>query len=219
MVADSSNARVLIYKKIPKKNGQKPSIVLGQNNLTTCVLLNNGSGVAGAPSDANFSYPAGVWTDGKKLVVTDEDESRVLIWNSFPKNNFQPADIVLGQPNFTTNVINNNGSGGTGSPSAKNMNMPYDGVFSNGTQLFIDDQKNQRILIWNTFPTTNFQPADVVLGQPNFGCGVENNDGTGCTGGSPSAANLSNPTGIVQVGNQLIVADGGNNRFLIYNGM
>ena len=218
VVADSSNARVLIYKKIPKKSGQKPSIVLGQNNLTTCVTLNSGSGVSGAPSAANFSYPAGVWTDGKRLVVTDEDENRVLIWNSFPKKNFQPADIVLGQPNFTSNVINNNGSNVTGSPSAKNMNMPYDGVFSNGTQLFIDDQKNQRILIWNTFPTTNFQPADVVLGQPNFSCGVRNNDGTGCTGGSASAVNLDDPTGIVQVGNQLIVADGGNNRFLIYNG-
>ena len=218
VVADSSNARVLIYKKIPKKNGQKPNIVLGQNNFTTCVLLNNGTGASGSPSAANFSYPAGVWTDGTKLVVTDEDESRVLIWKTFPKTNFQPADIVLGQPNFTTNVINNNGSNVTGSPSAKNMNMPYDGVFSNGTQLFVDDQKNQRILIWNTFPTSNFQPADVVLGQPNFTCGVANNDGSGCTGGSPSAANLSNPTGIVQIGNQLIVADGGNNRFLIYNG-
>ena len=151
--------------------------------------------------------------------MTDEDESRVLIWKTFPKTNFQPADIVLGQPNFTTNVINNNGSNVTGSPSAKNMNMPYDGVFSNGTQLFVDDQKNQRILIWNTFPTSNFQPADVVLGQPNFTCGVANNDGSGCTGGSPSATNLSNPTGIVQIGNQLIVADGGNNRFLIYNGL
>lgn len=218
VVADSSNARVLIYKKIPKKNGAKASIVLGQNNFTTCVTLNNGTGASGSPSAANFSYPAGVWTDGTRLVVTDEDESRVLIWKTFPKKNFQPADIVLGQPNFTANVINNNGSNVTGSPSAKNMNKPYDGVFSNGTQLFVDDQKNQRILIWNTFPTSNFQPADVVLGQPNFTCGVANNDGTGCISGSPSAVNLSDPTGIVQIGNQLIVADG-NNRFLIYNGL
>jgi hypothetical protein len=219
VVADSSNARVLIYKKIPKKNGAKASIVLGQNNFTTCVALNDGTGTSGSPSAANFSYPAGVWTDGTRLVVTDEDESRILIWKTFPKKNFQPADIVLGQPNFTTNVINNNGSNFTGAPSAKNMNMPYDGVFSNGTQLFVDDQKNQRILIWNTFPTSNFQSADVVLGQPNFTCGVADNDGSGCTQGSPSASNLDNPTGIVQIGNQLIVADGGNNRFLIYNGL
>jgi hypothetical protein len=219
VVADSSNARVLIYKKIPKKSGQKPSVVLGQGNFTTCVTLNNGQGASGSPSAANLSYPAGVWTDGKRLVVTDEDESRVLIWNKFPKKNFQKADIVLGQPGFTSNVINNNGSNASGLQSASNMNMPYDGVFSNGTQLFVDDQKNQRILVWNTFPTQNFQAADVVLGQPNFNCGVRDNDGSGCTQGTPSANNLDDPTGIFQIGNQLIVADGGNNRFLIYNGM
>jgi hypothetical protein len=58
----------------------------------------------------------------------------------------------------------------------------------------------------------------VLLGQPTFTCGVADNDGTGCTQGSPSASNLDGPTGIVQIGNQLIVADG-NNRFLIYNGL
>ncbi len=119
VVADSSNSRVLIYKKIPKKNGQKPSIVLGQGNLTTCSPLNNGTGSSGPPSAANFSYPAGVWTDGKRLVVTDEDESRVPIWEKFPKKNFQKADIVLGQPDFTSNVIDNNGSGGSGVPGPK----------------------------------------------------------------------------------------------------
>src|SRR5208283_2144935 len=219
VVADSSNARVLIYKKIPKKNGQKPNIVLGQGNFTTCVTLNNGTGASGSPSAANFSYPAGVWTDGTRLVVTDEDESRVLIWKKFPKKNFQKADIVLGQPGFTSAVINNNGSNGSGSPSASNMNMPYDGVFSNGTQLFVDDQKNERILVWNTFPTLNFQPADVVLGQPNFSCAVANNDGTGCHQGAPSANNLDEVTGIFQINNQLIVGDGGNSRYLIYDGL
>lgn len=89
VVADSSNSRVLIYKRIPKKNGQKPSIVLGQGSLTTCSPLNDGTGSSGAPSAANFSYPAGVWTDGKRLVVTDEDESRVLIWKSFRKRIFR----------------------------------------------------------------------------------------------------------------------------------
>jgi len=217
VVADSSNARVLIFNKIPKKNGQKPNFVLGQNNFKTCVTLNNGKGTSGGPSAANFSYPAGVWTDGKRIVVTDEDESRVLIWNKFPKKNFQPADVVLGQPDFSSDVVNNNGSGGSGLPSAKNMNMPYDGVFSNGTQLFVDDQMNNRILVWNTFPTANFTAADVVIGQPNFTCGVANNDGT-CHVGTASASNLSQPTGVFQTGNQLIVTDG-NSRYLIYNGM
>lgn len=218
VVADSSNARVLIYNRIPAINGQRADVVLGQNNFKTCVILNNGTGSTGSPSAANFSYPAGVWTDGTRLVVTDEDENRVLIWNTFPKKDFQAADIVLGQPGFASNVVNNNGANGSGPPSASNMNMPYDGVYSNGTELFVGDQMNNRILVWNTFPTANFAPADVVLGQPNFTCGVEDNDGTGCVEGAPSANNLSEPAGVSQVGNQLVVADG-NGRYLIYNGM
>ena len=215
VVADSSNARVLIYNRVPGISGQRASLVLGQNNFKTCVTLNNGTGASGSPSAANFSYPAGVWTDGTRLVVTDEDENRVLIWKKFPTKNFQPADIVLGQPSFTSDVADNDGSNSSGPPTASNLKMPYDGVFSNGTQLFIDDQMNNRILVWNTFPTANFAPADVVLGQPNFACGVANNDGTGCVTGGPSANNLSHPTGITQVGSQLIVVDG-NSRYLIY---
>lgn len=216
VVADSSNSRVLIYKKIPTKNGAAPDIVLGQQNLSTCVTLNNGSGATGAPTAANFTYPAGVWTDGTRVVVTDEDESRVLIWKKFPKKNFQPADIVLGQPSFTTDTKNNNGSNSTGSPSAQNLNQPYDGVYSDGTQLFVDDQENQRILIWNKFPTKNFQAADVVLGHQTFNCGVADDDGT-CKEGPTSANNFSEVTGITEVGKQLIVCDG-QARYLIFDG-
>ena len=218
VVADSSNSRVLIYKKIPTKNGQAPDIVLGQGNLKTCVALNNGKGSAGSANAMNFSYPAGVWTDGKRLVVTDEDENRVLIWKKFPTKNFQKADIVLGQPSFTSAVVNNNGSGSEGAPSPRNLSAPYDGVFSNGTQLFVDDQMNQRILVWAKFPTKNFKPADFVLGQPNFACAARDSTGTSCARGLPSAQNFDNSTGIFQVSNQLIVNDGGNSRYLIFDG-
>ena len=30
------------------------------------------------------------------------------------------------------------------------------------------DTQNNRVLIWNTIPTKNNQPADLVLGAPNF---------------------------------------------------
>jgi len=56
-----------------------------------------------------------------------------------------------------------------------------------------------------------------VLGQPNFTCSVFNDDGL-CNEGSPSANNLADPSGIIQIGNQLIVTDE-NGRLLIYNGM
>lgn len=217
VVGDESNSRVMIWTKIPKKNGTAAKIVLGQPNFNSCGVENNdGTGKSGAPSQRTLADPSGVWTDGKRIVVLDGDNNRIMIWTKFPKMNFQPADIVLGQPDFASNTPNNNGSGGSGSPSAKNLDFPFDGVFSNGTQLFAVDQANNRILVWNTFPTTNFQPADVVLGQPNFSCGVASNDGSGCAGGAPSASNLDQPTGVYQFGTQLIVTDGSNSRYLIF---
>jgi len=124
---------------------------------------------------------------------------------------------VLGQNNFTCNVSNNNGTCVSGSVSANNLDAPYVGIFSNGTQLFVADFFNSRVLVWNTFPTGNFQAADVVLGQNNFTCGAPNNDGT-CGSGSPSANNLNLPNGVFQSGNRLIVSDEGNSRFLVYKG-
>jgi hypothetical protein len=216
VVGDSSNNRVLIWNKIPTTDGQPPDLVLGQNNSTTCVTNNNGSGAAGAPSAANFDYPAGVWTDGKKLVVADADNNRVLIWKKFPKSSFQPANVVLGQLNFTTNAKDNDGSGGVGAnPNHSGLDFPYY-LISNGSQLFVADEGNNRVLVWNN-PKSNFQHADVVLGQPNFTCGVRNNDGTGCVSGATSAKNLSEPRGFFIFKKQLVVTDGSNHRYLIFN--
>jgi len=32
----------------------------------------------------------------------------------------------------------------------------------------VADTQNNRVLIWNSIPTQNNQPADLVLGQPNL---------------------------------------------------
>src|SRR5699024_5317463 len=107
---------------------------------------------------------------GTKLIVADQNNSRVLIWNTIPTSNHKQADIVLGQPNFTTSPPN---TGGLGPATLNGSN----GVASDGTKLVVGDRFNNRILIWNSFPTTNNQPADVVLGQPNFTTNTENTGG------------------------------------------
>lgn len=46
------------------------------------------------------------------------------------------------------------------------LNHP-NGIASDGTHFVVCDTWNNRILIWNSFPTENTQ-ADVVLGQKDF---------------------------------------------------
>jgi hypothetical protein len=139
---------------------------------------------------------------GSKLVVADQNNSRVLIWNTVPTANHQQADVVLGQPDFSTHTPNYGGM------SARNFNGT-NSVASDGTKLIVGDRNNHRVLIWNTFPTANFQPADVVLGQPDFTTGTSNTGGvTGSSMDEPCAW---------MGGSKLFVADRLNARVLVWN--
>jgi hypothetical protein len=199
VVTDTNNNRVLIWNSIPTTSGQAADLVLGQMDFTTCTPNR------GLSADANtLNGPAGVWSDGTRLVVADSINNRVLIWNSIPTINDQPADLVLGQSNFTSVAIN---QGIT--PSNVTMRHPYDGVYFNNTQLFVADADNNRVLVWDSFPTSNDQPADKVLGQPDIAT---------VTVGT-SDMKMSAPGGIFLYGKQLIVGDTANSRYLIFNGL
>ncbi|MFH1801495.1 MAG: hypothetical protein ABH804_01535 [archaeon] len=99
-----------------------------------------------------FNHQGGIASDGEHLILADRNNNRILIWNSLPEENSEP-DIVLGQDNFFTN---NPGSG------LDKLNWPVS-VATDGIHLIVADTYNHRILIWNTFPTTNGKPADIVL--------------------------------------------------------
>ena len=149
----------------------------------------------------NYAYNA--TTDGNKVYVADEANSRILIWNTITPIAGSSADVVLGQPNFTSNAVNNGGI------TARSLGYA-ESVFSDGTHLFAVDWQNNRVLIWNTIPTTNFQPADVVVGQPDMTSGLGNNGGIG-------ARTLLEPESVYSDGVKLVVTDTGNNRVLIWN--
>jgi hypothetical protein len=147
----------------------------------------------------------------------------VLIWNDFPTNNLTPADVVLGQDDFVSNAANDTNQDGVENltPSESTFDFSFSGaVFSKNGQLFVADYGNNRVLIWDTFPTTNFAPADVVLGQFDFSLSTENDaDHDGAADGAPSATTLFGPSGLYVEGNQLIVADRDNHRYLIYEAL
>ncbi|VAW54351.1 hypothetical protein MNBD_GAMMA06-294 [hydrothermal vent metagenome] len=224
VVVDSGNNRVLIWNTIPTENGTPADIILGQQSFTNCARNDSDDdGIADNATASTLNNPFGVWTDGTRLVVLDTDNNRTLIWNNFPTGNFTPADIVLGQNDFLNTAENDDDqdgiTDGDGSiASARTLNGPLNGVYSNGEQLFITDSENNRILVWNTFPTDNFTPADTVLGQSDFAnITINDDDQDNVEDTNASARTLSYPSGIYQLNKQLIVADGDNNRYLIYN--
>lgn len=104
-----------------------------------------------------FNHPTAIVTDGTRLALADRNNNRVLIWNELPTAN-EESDLVLGQPDFTSN------NPGTG---ADQMNWPV-AMSVGGGKLLVADSYNDRILVWNSFPTQNGQPADFILTGSDF---------------------------------------------------
>lgn len=104
-----------------------------------------------------FNHPGNMATDGRRLLLADMRNNRVLIWNGLPTGNTEP-DIVLGQADF---ISNNPGL------AADKLNWPV-GVATDGERVIVADTENNRVLIWNEFPTRSGEPADIVLGEPDM---------------------------------------------------
>lgn len=197
-VSDTAQNRVFIWNSIPNTKYAEPDIILGQ---TTAESSQRNSG--GLVSNSSLLYPSGIWSDGKKLVVADSWNHRVLIWLEFPANNGQPADIVLGQPNFSTNQPNITGQ--AANPNSNSLHWPY-GVWSDGSNLWIADTGNRRVLYFKNFPTANSTHADGVIGKPNmFSRDYENRDPVW-----PYSVKVNHK-------NQMIVADTQFYRVLVWN--
>jgi len=190
LIPNSGGNRVLVYNPSPTVNGAEATLVLGQADFTTTI---SGAGAS------NLNSPGAVWTDGTRVVVADSGNNRVLVWSSFPVVNGQPASVVLGQPGFGT-------GSSPGTPTASSMSYPTS-VASDGTRLFVTDYGSNRVLIWNSFPTVNGQPADAVLGQASF---------SGSSSGI-SSTTLNQPMGVAVAGSVLFVCDAENSRTLVYS--
>ncbi len=229
-VADTFNNRVLIWNSLPNGNGQPADVVVGQTDFTSRKPV-----VTDATS---VRAPQGVWFgtgSDKRFYVADTQNSRVMIWNSIPTKNNQPADVVLGQPNFTT-LIQVDLTQAALNAQTNTMLNPVS-VTTDGSHLYVTDLGHNRVLIWNSLPTANQAPADVEIGQKDFQSAIANDaaglatlpggGGTCASNGTDTSGNptypfvceksLSFPRFALSDGTRLFVADGGNDRVLIFN--
>ena len=159
MVSDTGQNRVFIWNQVPATNHQSPDVTLGQVEASGV-----GRNAGGSATASTLLYPSGLWTDGERLLVADAWNHRVLIWLTFPTQDGQPADVVLGQPDFAGCEPNVEGQAAT--PSARSLNWPY-GLWSDGEALWIADTGNRRVLYFERMPTESYAAADAVIGQPD----------------------------------------------------
>jgi uncharacterized protein (TIGR03437 family) len=221
-VADTDNNRVLIWFTIPQSNNAPADVVLGQPDFTRN-LVNNGQG--NIPTANSMRGPQGVWIQNGRLFVADTNNNRVLIWNSIPRSNHQNADVVLGAPNFNT-FVQPDLTRAQLDAQANTLLTPVS-VTSDGQRLLVSDLGHNRVLVWRTIPTSNQQAADLVLGQKTFTTATPNNSKELCAAAGKDAAGndlfpqsceatLEFPRFALSDGRYLFVADGGNDRILVY---
>ena len=198
-VADLINNRVLRYHS-PLTTGAMADLVLGQPDEFT------GTQNTGGRSEFTLALPSGVavGADGS-LYVGEFSNSRAVRYNA-PLFSFDAADLVLGEPNFTTPF--------TPGTSAKSLGATTDVMLDQTGNLFVSDITTGRVLKFSPPRTMNEPSADLVIGQPDFTTLRD----PGCFSGfGVSASTLCDPRGLaIDCAGNLYVADLANNRVLIY---
>jgi flagellar hook capping protein FlgD len=189
LVGDSRG--ILIWNTIPTVSGTPADVIIGQDDFNTNEKI--------ASADRLRSVPFFILTPDQKLIVSDLNGNRVLIFDQIPTVNGASADLVIGQTSFTTSTI------GLGPDK---LNYPGYPALAPDGKLFIPDAKNNRVLVYNSVPTVSGASADYVLGQIDMNSNIE--------GLSPTEFNYPYSVDISRTG-KMAIADRLNNRVLIYN--
>lgn len=161
------------------------------------------------PTPSTMFGPRGacLGADGS-LWVADTGHHRLLGWSQLPTQDATPADYCIGQPDFYRE-----GRNAKSEPSATSLNVPS-GLCACGEGLAVADGWNHRVLIWRQLPSRQNQPADLVLGQADFHAAEQNRGSP-----APTASSLFWPFAVAWDGKRLWVADTGNRRVLVWNGL
>ncbi len=187
-VADTQNSRVLIWNQVPSSSAQAPDLVLGQPDLHTRHEADLTKGVYEA-DEKRMLDPVSVSVSDGRLFVADLGFNRVLIYNSVPVQSYAPADVVVGQPDFSSSEPNN-------SEALCRALGPLD-----------DDGSRSE----NETPPTNVPLAVPLPPQKAAIDPDEVRYPKRCEG------TLNFPRFALAVGQRLFVADSGNDRILVYH--
>ena len=158
LVVDSGR-RVLVYPAGVATNGVALRIMGLDPTVST----------SGQQTAISLNVPFGVTGTSAGIVVADSGNNRLMVFPSvetWPTEGTQlspTATAVIGQTNFTSVKANQ----GQGDSSAGSFNFPSQAAFS-GSELFVADSQNNRVLVFNVSPTGVTNTASRVIGQLDF---------------------------------------------------
>ncbi|MEO1333428.1 MAG: NHL repeat-containing protein [Myxococcota bacterium] len=215
-VADTLNNRVVFYDDVfARANGADADGVLGQSDLESgesirlqsCSDLGDGSvdcfGSIVDPAARMFE-PAGLRFDGDRLYVSDQGNSRILVFESAFDPAPVPASSVLGQGSFLT-ADRGVGTSILNGPKGLTIGPAPD---ASGSRLYAVDQRNHRIVAWTSDADGSVSP-DILIGQQGY-LGNAQNEPRDNTFAAPVAVDIDPTTG------KLFVVDESNSRVLRY---
>ncbi len=133
-------ARIVGWNPAPQASHAPIDFAIGQPSLLVDTANNGGVSARSLGGGRNA-----LTIDQGKLIVADPANNRVLVWNAVPSSSGAPADVVLGQPDFTSSSPGASGS---------QMNGPSSVAVFDGN-LVVSDTGNVRLLVFDGVPTSS----------------------------------------------------------------
>ena len=224
-VTDTMNARILLWKSFPTRNGQPADVILSGRQ-------------GGGQQRTDIVWPWGVWTNGQKLAVASTRGSALLVWNQFPTWDDQLPDFyVTAKDQFgTPRTITSDGKSLTVSDHNAKVSVPgvpasvgavgsasitffwksfptsdasYDFYMPGWMQgTFTKDKKlillGDKLYIWNKFPENANDRADLAVGRTGPG-----GEGFYFEGGDGA--------GVIEINGSLYISLYNGNKIVVYN--
>jgi trimeric autotransporter adhesin len=168
------------------------------------------SGDGGASASADVDLPGGIWTDANgDLFIADSGNARIRIVNT------QSSPITVGGTTIQSGdieTIAGGGTGGDGGPATSaQLALPWDAAEDAAGNVYIVDQGNNRIRVWNKGTTTvtvfgvSVKAGDIATVAGNGSAGWSGD------GGQATLATLNAPSSIAfDPSGNLYIADSNN---------
>jgi DNA-binding beta-propeller fold protein YncE len=154
-VADQANGRVLSFNLDAGKTliDHIPDAILGSASM---FALDRTSTATSLDIAEGLAYDSA----GDRLFVSDSQDDRILVFDTATISNGESAINVLGQTTLTAT-----GKGLTQAKLDSPVGMAYDSV---NNYLYVADEENNRVMVFDVASITDGENAIYVLGQADF---------------------------------------------------